>query len=323
MSRMALSEKTISRQRLQQMLNRRRPEPDKGPSEGADAPLFDWTCPHHFGPQEWFLMKNLGKKIAAYIEKAMGFICLEEPKVTLKKISQQFAYVLAEQSLRQEKTQYFLPLQAQAKVPDGFLNIQSDTAAVLVAQLLRDSDAQIGQNGQLSTLEESILQDGVLVITDAFISAMLEYGETTIKRSDRLVRSDWPLDARQMQDLVGFVFDIAFPKQTVEITILFLAEAMDPAIGIAPRVQKTINSVELSKLIVRQLSDVPVEVTAQLCTSTIRMEDLMRLEQGDVLVLGKKTDEPAEVLLNNKLSFQAWPANCEGKLGLVIAQVKK
>jgi len=323
MSRPAIQDKNISRQRLMQMLIRRRSETQASVSEGTDAPLFDWTCPHHFGPQEWLLMKNLGKKIAAYMEKAMELVCLEEPKVILKKAVQEFASVMAEQALRQETTQYFLPLQAQSKGPDGFVNVQAETATVLVGQLLRDNEAVIGQNGELSVLEETILQDSVLIIADAIIQAVQEYGEITVKRSDRLIRSDWPLDARHMQDLVGFSFDIVFPKKTVEINIQLQAEALDPAVGITPRVHKAINTVELSKMIIRQLSDVPVEVTAQLCTSSIRMEDLMHLEPGDVLVLGKKTEEPAEVLLNNRLCFQAWPAGCDGKLALVIAQIKK
>jgi flagellar motor switch/type III secretory pathway protein FliN len=323
MSRPSIPDKSISRQRLMQMLSRRRSEPQAGVSEGADAPLFDWTCPHHFGPQEWLLMKNLGKKIAAYMEKAMGLVCLEEPKVILKKVVQEFASVMSEQALRQETTQYFLPLQVQSKGPDGFVNVQAETATVLVGQLLRDNEAVIGQNGELSVLEETILQDGVLIVADAIIQAIQEYGEITVKRSDRLIRSDWPLDARQLQDLVGFSFDVVFPGKTVVISVQLQAEALDPAVGITPRVHKTINTAELSKMIVRQLSDVPVEVTARLCTSSIRMEDLMHLEAGDVLVLGKKIEEPADVLLNNRLCFQAWPAECEGKQALVIANIKK
>ncbi len=323
MSRPSLADKSISRQRLLQMLARRRPEPQDGLADGADAPLFDWTCPHHFGPQEWLLMKNLGKKIAAYMEKAMELVCLEEPKVTLKKVVQEFASVMAERTLRQEATQYFLPLQVQAKGPDGFVNVQIEAATVLVGQLLRDNEAVIGQNGELSVLEETILQDGILILADAIIQAIQEYGEITVKRSDRLVRGDWPLDARQLQDLVGFSFAVAFPKKTVEIVVQMQAESLDPAVGIMPRIHKAINPVELSKMIIRQLSDVPVEVTAQLCTSSIRMEDLMHLEAGDVLVLGKKTEEPADVLLNNRLCFQAWPAVCEGKQALVIANIKK
>ncbi|MGH2272614.1 FliM/FliN family flagellar motor switch protein [Anaerohalosphaeraceae bacterium U12dextr] len=323
MSRPSIADKSISRQRLLQMLSRRRPEPQDGPSDGADAPLFDWTCPHHFGPQEWLLMKNLGKKIAAYMEKAMELVCLEEPKVTLNKVVQEFASVMAERTLRQEATQYFLPLQVQAKGPDGFVNVQIEAATVLVGQLLRDNEAVIGQNGELSVLEETILQDGILILADAIIQAIQEYGEITVKRSDRLVRGDWPLDARQLEDLVGFSFDVAFPKKTVEIVVQMQAESLDPAVGIMPRIHKAVNPAELSKMIIRQLSDVPVEVTAQLCTGSVRMEELMHLEVGDVLVLGKKIQEPADVLLNNRLCFQAWPAACEGKQALVIANIKK
>jgi flagellar motor switch/type III secretory pathway protein FliN len=322
MNRATEQEKNISRQRLMQIFSRRKPEQEASPVEGSDAPLYDWTCPHHFEPVEWLMMKNLGKKIATYIEKSLSLVCLDEPKVSFKSVVQEFASVLADKALRQEKPQYFMPLQVSAKDSDGYVNFQFEAATVLIAQMLRDTESAVGPNGQLSTLEESILQDGAMVISDAIILALEEHGEIKVKHADRLVKGDWPLAARQLQDLCGFCFTLAYPKQAVDITVLFVAEAIDPAVGIR-RTQRTLNSTELSRMIVRQLYDVPVDVTARLCVSSIRMEDLMRLENGDVLVLDKKINEPVEVLFNRRVCFQAWPVACEGKQAMLMIQTKK
>jgi len=322
MTRATEQEKGVSRQRLMQILSRRMPDAETAPVEGSNAPLYDWTCPHHFEPVEWLMMKNLGKKIATYIEKSLSLVCLHEPKVSFKNVVQEFASVLADNALRQEKLQYFMPLQASAKVPDGYVNFQFEAATTLISQMLRDTESNVGANGQLSTLEESILQDGAMVIADAIIMALEEHGEITVKHADRIVKGDWPLAARQLQDLCGFSFVLAYPKQTVEITVLFVAEAIDPAVGIR-RTQRTLNPAELSRLIVRQLNDVPVDVTARLCVSSIRMEDLMRLETGDILVLDKKINEPLDVLFNRRICFQAWPVVCEGKQALLMTQTKK
>ncbi len=322
MTRVTEQEKTISRQRLMQILQRCKPDMETAPTEGSDAPLFDWACPHHFEPVEWLMMKNLGKKVATYIEKSLSLVCLHEPKVSFKNVVQQFASVLADNALRQENPQYFMPLQISAKVPDGYINFQFDAAATLISQMLRDTESTLDPNGQLSTLEESILQDGAMMIADAIILAMKEHGEITVKHTDRLVKGDWPLAARQLQDLCGFSFELAYPKQTVEITVLFVAEAIEPAVGIR-RTQRTLNPAEVSRQIAHQLSDVPVDVIARLCISSIRMEDLMRLETGDILVLDKKINEPSDVLFNSRICFQAWPVACEGKQAMLMAQTKK
>lgn len=322
MSRAVEHEKGISRQRLMQMLGRRRPEPIDVNTKGAQAPLFDWRCPHRYEPMAWLLMKNLGKKIAAYIEKSLSLVSLNEPKVVFKRIVQEFANVLADNAMRQEKAQYFMPLQVGAKTSDGFINFQFEAATVLVSQLLRDPESAVASSGQLSTLEESILQDGAIVIADAVILALQEHGDLSVQHADRLVKGDWPLPVHQLQDLCGFCFTITYPKQTVDITLLFVGESLDPAVGIK-RTQKALNQAELSRLIVRQLYNVPVDITAQLCVTSVRMDDLMQLEAGDVLVLNKKIDEPADVYLNERVCFQAWPVQCEGKQALKIASNKK
>lgn len=322
MTRATEQEKGISRQRLMQMLSRRRSEAEPGPAAGADAPLYDWTCPHHYEPTAWLMMKNLGKKIATYIEKSLSLVCLDEPKVSFDAVVQEFANVLADKALRQEKPQYFMPLQVASKTPDGYVNFQFEAAAALISQMLRDTESPVAPNGQFSTLEESILQDCAMMVSDAVILALQEHADLTVQHGDRLIKSDWPLSAHQLQDLCGFRFKLAYPKQTVEISILFVAEAIDPAVGIR-RTQRTLNAAELSRLIVRQLYDVPVDITARLCVSSIRIEDLMRLESGDVLALNKKIDEPADVLLNDRICFQAWPVQCEGKQALRIASGKK
>jgi flagellar motor switch/type III secretory pathway protein FliN len=181
----------------------------------------------------------------------------------------------------------------------------------------------VAQNGSLSSVEESILQDAVVGITDAMISQLQENGQITLKRAEQIICGEWPLEARQLQDLCGFAFEIVFPQKTIEINIMAVGEVMDAALGIMPRVQKPLSPAELSKKISRQLHEVPVEVTAQLCVSSIRIEDLVTLEPGDVLIIDKKTTEPIETLLNGRLCFHAWPAICEGKLSLVVSNVKK
>jgi flagellar motor switch/type III secretory pathway protein FliN len=319
----SITDRAISRQRLMQMLNRRNSEASDAAVGASDAPLFDWTCPHHFDSQGWPLMHNLGKRIALSIETVLGPMCLEPPKVTLKKVVQDFAYILANRAESQEKPQYFMPFSVQNKRPEGFLGIQSEAAGVLIAQMLRDPESSLGQNGFLSSLEESILQDAATGLVDVVITELQESGQITLKRADQIVRGDWPLEVKQLQDLCGFAFTVAFPKKSIEITVMAVGEIMDLAMGIAVRTQKPLTPAELSKKISRQLHDVPVEVTARLCMSSIRIEDLVTLEPGDVLVIDKKTTEPIETLLNGRLCFHAWPAVCEGKLSLVVSQFKK
>jgi flagellar motor switch/type III secretory pathway protein FliN len=316
-------DRTISRQRLTQMLGRRQSAASDAKAAGSDAPLLDWTCPHHFDSQGWIRMQELGGQMASSIEAALGPMCLEAPKVTLKKVVQDYACKAAERAVSGQKPQYFLPFLSQAKRPEGFLCVQLETAGVLIAQVLRDPEASAGQSGVFSSLEESILQDAMAGLLDAVIAALQTGGQASLKRADHIVVGQWPLDARHMQDLCGFAFTVAFAKQSIEIHMLAAAEILDAALQITSRVQKPLNPAEQSKKIIRLLHDIPVRITAQLSMFSIRMEDLVTMDPGDVLVTDKRTNEPLDILVDGVFCFRAWPALCEGKFSLVVAPVKK
>jgi flagellar motor switch/type III secretory pathway protein FliN len=316
-------DRTISRQRLTQMLGRRQSAALNGNAAGSDAPLLDWTCPHHFDSQGWEQMKELGSHIASSIEAALGSMCQEAPKVTFKKVVQDYASVAAGRVTSAEKPQYFMPFLSQAKRPEGFLCVQLEAAGVLIAQVLRDPEVSVGQSGSFSSLEESILQDAMTGLVDAVLAALSTGGQTAFKRADHIVCGDWPLDARQMQDLCGFAFAVAFARQTIEIHMMAAAEILDASLGITSRIQKPLNAAEQSKKIVRLLENVKVRITAQLSMSSIRVEDLVTMDPGDVLVTDKHTTEPLDILVNELFCFRAWPALCEGKFSLVVAPVKK
>jgi flagellar motor switch/type III secretory pathway protein FliN len=316
-------DRTISRQRLMQMLGRRQSAACDAKVAASDAPLLDWTCPHHFDSQGWTRMKDLGGQMASSIEATLGSMCQETPKVTLKKVVQDYACQAAERVVSSEKPQYFLPFLSQAKRPEGFLCVPLETAGGLIARVLRDPEASAGQSGTFSSLEKSILQDAMAGLLDAVITALQAGGQASLKRADQLVVGDWPLDARHMQDLCGFSFTVAFAKQTLEIHMMAAAEILDAALQITSRSQKPTNPAEQSKKIIRLLHDVPVRITVQLSMSSIRVEDLVTMDPGDVLVTDKRTNEPLDILVNGLFCFRAWPALCEGKFSLVAAPVKK
>jgi flagellar motor switch/type III secretory pathway protein FliN len=316
-------DRNISRQRLMQMLGRRQTAACDTKAAASDAPLLDWTCPHHFDSQGWVRMKELGDQIASSIETALGPMCQESPKVTLKKVVQDYACKAAERAETGDKPQYFLPFLSQAKRAEGFLCVPLEAAGVLIAQVLRDPEASAGQSGSFSSLEESILQDAMAGLLDVVTAALQAGGQASLKRADRIVVGQWPLDARDMQDLCGFSFTVAFAKQSIEIHMMAAAEILDAALQITFRTQKPMTPAEQSKKIIRLLHDVPVRITAQLSMSSIRVEDLVTMDPGDVLVTDKRTNEPLDILVNGLFCFRAWPALCEGKFSLVVAPVKK
>jgi len=264
-------------------------------------------------------MNNLGKKTAGYIEKTLRVLCQEKVVASLKKIEQQFACTLAEQARRQDPPAYFLPVLAGSGEAEGFVCVQPQSAAVLIGQALRDPEAGAGSSGRFSLLEETILHDTAGALFDSAASALDECVSLKIARGDDMVRGDWPMPVRGMEDLCGFCFEAVWDQQRkAEFTLMLRSEFFDSALGHRGAVLK--KPEETSRMILRQMENVPVEVSARLCRASMPLEALMGLCVGDVLVLNKKITEPVEVLLNGKSCLEAWPAQMQNRLALVAAQ---
>jgi len=74
----------------------------------------------------------------------------------------------------------------------------------------------------------------------------------------------------------------------------------------------------IRKALMAHLEQAPVTVRIRLGQSRVTISELMKLEAGDVLLLDKSVDQPAEVLVKDRLIMSGFPAACEGQYALQI-----
>jgi flagellar motor switch protein FliM len=65
---------------------------------------------------------------------------------------------------------------------------------------------------------------------------------------------------------------------------------------------------------------VELPITAQFASLSLRLNDILALEEGDIIVLEKAISEPIDILLQNKPAFQAHLAARAGRYALVISE---
>ena len=61
-------------------------------------------------------------------------------------------------------------------------------------------------------------------------------------------------------------------------------------------------------------------IDTQVASLSLRLSDILALEEGDIVVLDKAISEPIDILLQNKPAFQAHLAADAGKYALVITE---
>jgi len=69
------------------------------------------------------------------------------------------------------------------------------------------------------------------------------------------------------------------------------------------------------------LLDIPLEVTVQLGTTKMIINELLQLGQGSVLELPKLVGEPLDVLVNNKLVARGEPVMVNEKFGIRLTDI--
>lgn len=69
------------------------------------------------------------------------------------------------------------------------------------------------------------------------------------------------------------------------------------------------------------LDNVPIEVTAELGSFEVALEDLMKIEIGDVIPIGLSVDEPLAIVVEGRPAGKASWGSCRGRLAIRIEQL--
>ncbi|HOM60738.1 MAG TPA: FliM/FliN family flagellar motor C-terminal domain-containing protein [Anaerohalosphaeraceae bacterium] len=307
---------SLTREKLQRLVERARQTEAMQPE--PEAKEFDWTCPHRFGAEARSHLEALGNRMALSVQKGLNEHSNGSIESSLKAVREHFAYRLAQTVSVGQEGPYVIGLRDESKQCIGCLLFTFENARFLVAQMLNDPEAAVGQNGTFSALEESILMDTSAVLTGFLSDVLEEQLQLKIQPNGQLVRGDWVMRSRILEDLCEWTFGIQYSVQQVEFSIVLESALLDAYAGVS--MPAAVPPSQCSARILERLRQVPVSVCATLDTAVVGLGDLAQVEAGDVLLFGQKIRRPLQVLLNGRPCFYAYPAQQQGKLALVIAE---
>lgn len=305
---------SLNREKLQRLMAR--VQQSSSPPSPVEAVEFDWTRPHRFGSEALASLDGLGRRLALAVQKELNDQFTQTVETEIKEIREHCAYRIAQEITQGMEGPYVVSLRDEAKQCIGCLVFSFESACFLVAQMLNDPEAAVGQEGQFSALEESILIDFASILIVPLDDILQEQIKLSVRIAEQPVRGDWVMRAKVLEDLCEMVFCIRFGDRDVPFSLFLESTFLDTCAGIS--VSSAQNSKQGSARILERLRRAPISVCAKVSTDSICLEDLAQLEPGDVIVLGKKIRYPLEVLLNGRTCFHAFPAERKGKVALVI-----
>jgi flagellar motor switch protein FliM len=289
--------------------------PPEAPSPACQDVV--WTEPHHYGAEAKETLNGIGRKTAACLEKTLQYYCDEAFTVRLERLSEHFASFLAAEVKQSKKNWFFMPLVLADKSHAGFLELSFESAGCLIAQMLRDPEAQIGQSGEISALEQSLLLDILLALADSLIDE-LAMSQIRLVKTDQLVFGDWPMRFRELQDMTRFSFNAECGPLHLSIAVCLRDETVDPAVGLAATPCSAEEIKKYPERVIGRMQEAPMQVSAQLSSATMSLNDILSLETGDVIILERKIESPIDVLVNGQMCFRAWPARHNGRAAVQV-----
>ncbi|NLW84150.1 MAG: FliM/FliN family flagellar motor switch protein [Phycisphaerae bacterium] len=291
-------------------------EPE-GPAPEVET--VDWRIPHRFSQESAISLKSLAAKLAGHLEKCLDNLSGQPFEMTVEGIHERYAEQLYLHVSQQQPPMYYLPLTQAGKGHIGFIRLPFETAAILVGCMLRDPDAEIGKDGQMSSLAESILTDAAAGLADAVAKGFDEYGVGTIDKAERLVYLDWPVRFRDLEDLCEFEFKAVCEQVTLNVTLTVMDEVIAEIAQLKGPFGRAEEKNEQSDRIVKRMHDAPMAVAALLSSGLMALNTMLTLETGDVVILDRKITEPIDVLVNGQPCLRAWPAAHDGRCAMLIA----
>lgn len=313
-------DKSLTREKLRQLITAAKQHVTAEEAK-VDATEYNWQEPHHFSSEQLVGLESFGKRFEGRIAAALDGLCQVQFEVTAGSAAQEFTKSMAEKIGQEMADNYFLSFTTDNDRDGGFITLSIETAASIVGYVLRDSNVTVSEDKKLSELEESILADALGALVEAVSTEFEKSGCGSIDKSSQLVKGQWPLTKVGIEDLVTIDFGIKHADSEHQFKLTIFSYLLEPALGMKPGPGPKVSEEKIYSAIMHTAHKVPIEVTAELCSAAMTLNDIMSLSVGDVLLLEQKVRDPIKVLFNGREGFTGHPAQSSGKYAVVIAPI--
>jgi flagellar motor switch protein FliM len=307
----------LSKERIHQLLTAigSKPGEDTDQKEGTQ---YNWNEPQYFSSQQLAKLDDFTNRIASAVADKFSGFCCSQFDVTIDSTTFHFAREFLQQTSEDECKNYYLPFSTGPERTCGFIGIPEQTAVVWARQLLGDSESKKESNKTLSQLEESLLLDLTSALVKAF-SAL--HASADFNPAESLLKEQWPLTVHDTTELCRISFDVkkTGSKEGSRAYFLIICEELNSVVGKAVHAFDKFSAKEISQAALNHLQGMPVAVTVQLVSTEFTFEEIATLQVDDILLLGKKVDQPVDLIVDGRTVYYGWPVKSAGKYAVAIA----
>ena len=243
-------------------------------------------------------------------------------EVSVTNAKQLFADDFLDEQQKEQQQNYYLAFGTEQNNYSAFVAMPPPTAVQWVKLSLGDSESKDQENKNLSPLEESLLWD----ITSTIVQALSEaHPNAQFIPDEKIASQQLPFVLQNTEQMFKIDFQIKEADADKPTNAYFLIPT-----GILKNLNEKANKSEniysakqVSSAILKHLLEIPVTVTALLGNAYPTFEEIMSLQNSDIMLLDKKSNEPASLNINENEIFECRMAKSKGKYAIVITGFSK
>ena len=167
---------------------------------------------------------------------------------------------------------------------------------------------------------ESLLLD----IASALVETISKsHSSFNFQPAKSIVKAEPPFELQGSEEFCKFSFNVEQidSKKISEAYLLMLCSKLEPVAGRIQKAAGKFSSEDIAKAIIEHFQEMHVSITAQLASAMLSFEELISLQVDDVLLLDKKVDEPAELIVEGQTLFLCGPVKSAGKYAVAIQEL--
>lgn len=309
---------SMSREKIQQLLKVVGSEPAEDTQ--VEATEYNWCQSHYFNSEQLAKLGFFTKSAAEAMALKFSGFYRSGYDVTIASTTQHYSHEFPGNLSDGEQKDYYIAFGDEKERMCGLVGIPEQAAHNWARKLLGDSDSEKEPGGDLTQLEESLLLDLVSAIIEAFSG---NYKTLDLHPVNSIIREQWPLEMEDTEELCRITFEVkkAGSENGSEMYFLILCNKLDSVAGKAEQGFVDFSAEEVSKAILGHLQELPVLITGQLASTILTFEEIMDLQVDDILVLDKRIDQPAELIVDGRTFYYGCPAKSAGSYAVTITNM--
>lgn len=282
-------------------------------ADRTDVREYDFSCPHRFMPKHHQRLRDFADQVARNGSLAMGLLLRTHYKLASSTVCEEYAVRHDEAERR-----YYMPIRVRDHLV-GYYSVPSQTAIIWITSMLGGiCKGEVDDSRGLSTLENDLMLDIGQRLMESFSAASKEFGGETFElhREVMVVPPEFEDEGEKILQYTRFQFERVEAEYTLPYSLIVLSNTVESIAGLIP--PPILSPLDARERLLASVNEVEIPMQIRMDLPEISAGELANLEAGDVIMLGKRINEPIDVLYDKTILMTGIPVQFQGRYGVCV-----